>query len=265
MKDTTAHAHTHVLVHGVPETSAIWTPLLEELSALGIDNVVTLSPPAYGAPVPDGFQASIEGYKNWLIEQLERFDGPVHLVGHDFGGAHVAGVAMHRPDLVLSWASDAIGTLEPDYEWHETAQGWQTSEGEALIGELFGGGVEARAQRMSQWGIPGAVAELVAAAQDDEMARNTLSLYRSVAQPAMAEQGSLLHQASARPGLFIIPLEDHAVGTLEQRRRAARRAGAKTEELAGFGHWWMLQDPARSARMLRDFWVSVPATAEVTS
>lgn len=248
--------HTHVLVHGVPETTAIWTPLLKELSALGIDNVVTLAPPAYGAPVPEGFQATIEGYRNWLIEQLEQFDEPVDLVGHDFGGAHVAGVAMHRPDLIRSWVSDAIGTLEPDYEWHETAQGWQTPDGEALIGELFGGGVEARAQRMSQWGIPADVAELVAAAQDDVMARNTLSLYRSVAQPAMAEQGKALHQAAARPGLFVIPLEDHAVGTLEQRRRAAERAGAKTEELAGFGHWWMLQDPERSARMLRDFWAS---------
>ena len=43
-------APTRVLVHGVPETTAIWTPLLKELSALGIDNVVTLSPPASAPP-----------------------------------------------------------------------------------------------------------------------------------------------------------------------------------------------------------------------
>jgi pimeloyl-ACP methyl ester carboxylesterase len=252
---------TRVFVHGVPETPAIWAPLLGELSALGIDNVVTLAPPAYGAPLPEGFEATIEGYRAWLIEQLEQFDEPVDLVGHDFGGAHVAGIAMHRPDLIRSWVSDAIGTLEPDYEWHENALGWQTSDGERLIGELFGGGVAARAERMSQWGIPADVAELVAAAQDDTMSRTTLSLYRSVAQPAMAEQGRTLNQASARPGLFVIPLEDHAVGTLDQRRRAGQRAGAKTVELEGFGHWWMLQDPKRSARFLTDFWASASSEA----
>jgi hypothetical protein len=25
-------------------------------------------------------------------------------------------------------------------------------------------------------------------------------------------------------------------------------------ELDGLGHWWMLQDPARGAKMLEDFW-----------
>ena len=206
--------------------------------------------------MPEGFQATIEGYRNWLIEQLEKFDEPVDLVGHDFGGTHVAGVAMHRPDLIRSWVSDAIGTLEPDYEWHETAQGWQTPEGEALIGECSAAAWRPARSGMASGVSPRTWPSSLAAAQDDMMARTILSLYRSVAQPAMAEQGKALHQASARPGLFIIPLEDHAVGTLEQRRRAAERAGAKTEELAGFGHWWMLQDPERSARMLRDFWAS---------
>ncbi|CAL9323963.1 alpha/beta fold hydrolase [Streptomyces sp. SudanB66_2053] len=251
-------APTRVLVHGAPETKTIWTPLLEELSALGIDNVVTLSPPAFGAPVPEGFEATVDGYRNWLVEQLEKFDEPVDLVGHDFGGIHVAGVAMHRPDLIRSWVSDAIGTLEPDYVWHETAQVWQTPEGEAFIDEMFSGDAEARAQRMVRWGVPEPIAKLLGDGLDDHMARTLLPLYRSSAQPAMAEHGKALHQASARPGLFIISLDDHVIGTLEQRRRAGQRAGAKTEELEGFGHWWMLQDPKRSALILRDFWASVP-------
>ena len=41
-----------VLVHGNPETAAIWDPLIAEL---GRDDVVALSPPGFGAPVPDGF------------------------------------------------------------------------------------------------------------------------------------------------------------------------------------------------------------------
>ena len=41
---------TVVLVHGNPETDAIWGPLVD---ALGRDDVVRLSPPGFGAPLPD--------------------------------------------------------------------------------------------------------------------------------------------------------------------------------------------------------------------
>jgi pimeloyl-ACP methyl ester carboxylesterase len=40
----------------------------------------------------------------------------------------------------------------------------------------------------------------------------------------------------------------------ELGRRAAGRAGARTEVLDGLGHWWMVQDPARSAAALIRFW-----------
>ncbi|WP_083734543.1 hypothetical protein [Actinomadura sp. CNU-125] len=35
---------------------------------------------------------------------------------------------------------------------------------------------------------------------------------------------------------------------------AAHRAGARAVDLDALGHWWMLQGPARAARMLSDFW-----------
>ena len=40
-----------IFVHGVPETAAIWDPLL---AGLGRDDAITLSPPGFGAPVPAG-------------------------------------------------------------------------------------------------------------------------------------------------------------------------------------------------------------------
>ena len=46
-----------VLVHGNPETAAIWQPLIE---VLGVADVETLSPPGFGAPVPDGFGATAD-------------------------------------------------------------------------------------------------------------------------------------------------------------------------------------------------------------
>ena len=53
-----------VLVHGNPETEAVWDPLLTEL---GRDDVVRLSPPGFGAPIPPGFGATVTEYRDWLV------------------------------------------------------------------------------------------------------------------------------------------------------------------------------------------------------
>jgi hypothetical protein len=45
---------TIALVHGVPETAAVWNLFVDELVALGHDAPLRLSPPGFGAPVPDG-------------------------------------------------------------------------------------------------------------------------------------------------------------------------------------------------------------------
>ena len=39
--------------------------------------------------------------------------------------------------------------------------------------------------------------------------------------------------------------------------RSATRLGARSEVLDDLGHWWMLQDPARGARVLEQFWGSL--------
>ena len=91
-----------VLVHGNPETAAIWDDLR---LALGRDDVLALSPPGFGTPLPDGFAATGDAYRDWLIEELRPIGEPVDLVGHDWGGGHTIRVAMERPELLRSWCS----------------------------------------------------------------------------------------------------------------------------------------------------------------
>jgi len=243
---------TLVLVHGNPETAALWGPLVD---ALGRDDVVRLSPPGFGSPLPDDFAATYLAYRDWLEGELERVDGPIDLVGHDWGGCHVMNVVMHRPELVRSWASDVLGLFDPDYVWHDLAQVWQTAgDGEQLVDTMMGGTVQDRAEQMHALGIPPDIAAEIAAAQGPEMGRAILALYRSAAQPVLAEAGRSLPVAAARPGLSLLATEDHYVGSDELRRRAADRAGARTDVLEGLGHWWMVQDPARGAAALNSFW-----------
>lgn len=239
---------------GVPESTNVWDPMVVELASLGHRDIVRLSPPGFGAPLAQGFGATVGEYRDWLIGELTRLRTPVDLVGHDWGGGHVVGVAMTRPDLLRSWTTDVIGLFEPDYVWHALAQVWQTpGKGEANLQESFAGSVDERAARMNQIGVTGPAARKVAAAQGAEMARAIVALYRSAAQPIMAELGRGLPAAASRPGLAVIATEDDFVGNLASRRRGAQRAGAQVELLEGLGHWWMLQDPARGARGLDAF------------
>ena len=245
-------AMTVVLVHGNPETEAIWGPLVD---ALGRDDVVRLSPPGFGAPLPDDFAGTYLAYRDWLEDELERLDEPVDLVGHDWGGGHVVNAMMHRPELVRSWASDAVGLFDPDYVWHDLAQVWQKpGAGEELVNTMLGGTVQDRADQMAALGVQMDIATSIAAEQGPEMGRAILLLYRSAAQPAMAEAGRALENAAARPGLSLLATDDPYIGSDELRRRAADRAGARTEVLDHLGHWWMVQDPARGAAALTRFW-----------
>jgi pimeloyl-ACP methyl ester carboxylesterase len=249
-------AMTVVLVHGNPETAAIWGPLV---NALGRDDVVRLSPPGFGAPLPDDFPATYLAYRDWLADELAAIEGPIDLVGHDWGGGHVVNLVLYRPDLVRSWATDVIGLYDPDYVWHDLAQIWQTpGEGEQNVEAMFGGTVEDRTNLLAALGIPADIAASIAADQGPEMGRAVLALYRSAAQPEMATVAQHLDKAAARPGLAILATEDPYVGSDEMRRRAAARAGARVEVLDGLGHWWMVEDPARGAAALTRFWDSLP-------
>src|SRR5690349_17481157 len=201
---------TVVLVHGNPETDAVWSPLVAVLSRT---DVVRLSPPGWGAPVPAGWGATLEEYRRWLVGELEAIGEPVDLVGHDWGGGHVANVAMTRPELLRSWCSDVLGMFDPDYVWHDLAQVWQAPDaGEAAVAAVLAD-TDTLVQGLAAAGVPPEVAREMARSFDGGTARCILALYRDAAQPAMARLGENLPAASARPGLALLATEDHFVGS----------------------------------------------------
>jgi pimeloyl-ACP methyl ester carboxylesterase len=245
-----------VFVHGNPETAAIWSLLIPELAR---DDVITLSPPGFGAPVPPGFGATRIEYVDWLAAELAKIDEPVDLVGHDWGAGHVLGLVSTRPEQVRSWACDCGGLIHPDYVWHDMAQVWQTEGAgeEAVDAMLVSTPVEDRTAAYMELGMTAEIACDLAAAGNEDMARSVLSLYRSAAQPVMRELGELSPNARVRPGRFIFAELDHYCGTETMAREAAARMGAEVSVLSGVGHWWMVEDPAAGAAVLNGFWAEL--------
>jgi pimeloyl-ACP methyl ester carboxylesterase len=242
---------TIVLVHGNPETQAIWDDLVPHLRD---HDIVRLSPPGFGSAIPSGFDCSIDAYRDWLAAELEKLTQPIDLVGHDWGGGHVTRIAMDCPRLIRSWTTDILGGFDADYVWHDMARTWQTAEiGEQAVAQMVSMPTEARAQRYESLGMTSAIARKVAAGANAEMGRAILALYRSAAQPVMRDIGTRLPRAAVKPGLALIATEDYYCGGETLARRSAERAGAKVAVLEGAGHWWMCQQPKQGADAINAF------------
>jgi pimeloyl-ACP methyl ester carboxylesterase len=245
---------TIVLVHGVPETAALWNLLRAELGRTDVDAV---SLPGFGCPRPDGFGATKEEYVDWLAGELERrgADGPVDLVGHDWGGGFAVRLVSTRPELVRSWVTDAAGVGDVTFEWHDFARIWQTpGAGEEFFEQQLATDPAERGAVFEGFGVPPDRAAALGAGIDRTMAECILALYRSAVDVGK-EWGPDFEDVPA-PGLVLLPSDDPFLGA-DAARGGAQRAGASVTELEGLGHWWMLQDPARGAAALEAFWATL--------
>jgi pimeloyl-ACP methyl ester carboxylesterase len=243
---------TTVFIHGVPETPVVWRGLL---AALDLPDGVALPLPGFDGVRPEGFGATMDEYVAWLVEQLERLDEPADLVGHDWGGGFVVRVVSTRPELVRSWVTDAAGIGDPGFEWHDLAKIWQTPQaGEAFWEQQLSAPAQERAGALQMFGVPAEAATDLASQLSLTMTDCILDLYRSAVD--VGRQWGPDFAAVPAPGLVIIPGEDPFLSAASATRAAAR-AGARTVALDGLGHWWMLQDPARAAAVLREFWATL--------
>ncbi len=252
---------TIAFVHGNPETDVIWDELVSELADRGAVDLALLKPPGFGAPVPDGWGATREEYRDWLVDQLVRLEAgtPIDVVGHDWGAGHVFGLLEVRPDLVRSWACDCIGLIHPDYVWHDMAQLWQTpGVGEEIVSSMRTAPREEIVAMMTTSGMSAIAASDVADSLDG-IADCILPLYRSGAQPTVSNLGLALSSMDLPPGLAIDPSEDPYVGPAGRAAEMALRLGARHVPFDGAGHWWMCERPTEAAVVLTEFWADLDA------
>jgi len=189
------------------------------------------------------------------VTELEQLDGPVDLVGHDWGAGHALRATTARPDLVRRLVTDIAGTADIRYEWHDMAQVWQTpGDGEAFVEAVAAMPVDDRVPMLVDAGMTEAGARACAEANGHTMGACILSLYRSAVQPGMAMWGDQFAALQERPTtLVVIAHEDHYTGGPDMARDVAQKWGASVAEFDGRGRWWMMHGPARSAAILNGF------------
>ena len=238
-----------VLVHGVPDTAGMWDRLREHLTR---DDVVALSLPGFGTPVPDGFGATKEEYVDWLTDRLREQGEPVDLVGHDWGGMLVQRVASLHPALIRTVACGSC-PVDSQYEWHPMAQAWQTPEvGEQVIEGMVAMTAEDLAAGMIAGGAPAELAPRQAAEVDERMGACILALYRSALAPG-AEWEDTIAAMPRRPALLLHGRADAFV-PVETAERMAGRLDAELVVFDGCGHWWPWERAAETAAALERLW-----------
>jgi pimeloyl-ACP methyl ester carboxylesterase len=101
-----------VLLHGFGGEASQWKPLMKALEEHGLSSIAFDLPGHAGSlHYPDAGSAKMAAQA--VIAALEG-EGPVHFVGHSFGGAVIALVALFRRDLVASLTFLAPGGFGPE-------------------------------------------------------------------------------------------------------------------------------------------------------
>lgn len=234
-----------VLVHGVPDTSQLWQPVLDELER---SDVVALALPGFGTSLPAGFEPTKDAYAAWIVETLEEIGEPVDLVGHDWGSNLVQYVGSGHPELIRTWAAGS-GVIDVDYVWHQLAQAWQTPE----VGEqvMMAMSADAMVPGLTEAGHPNAAA--AASKIDDTMKQCILTLYRSALNLGAEWQPTV--ERNERPALVIWGTDDPYASHDPYAQRLADRVHGELRLVEG-GHWAMFEHPAETARILEEFWTA---------
>jgi len=247
-------AVTVALVHGFPETPAVWRPLQ---AILGGD-AVAVSLPGLGVERPAGFTATKDAYADALAATLAELDGPLDLVGHDIGALLTLRIATALNPPLRSWAVDVANVFHRDFAWPERVHELQTpGAGEELVRtmrEADPGKPASTKARLVAGGVPGLLAAEIAAAHDPAMSRCILDFYRSAVPNVATDWWSEAGRTASR-GLVLLlpdPPRDEAMSI-----DVARRLGATTARLDDLGHCWMAEDPQRVAAVLRSFWATL--------
>lgn len=242
-----------LFLHGVPDSPAIWRPLLAALD-LGDTPVAVPALPGFTGPLPAGFPATKEAYADWAVGQAEALfaaHGPIDIIGHDWGALIAQRVAMLRPDLLRSWAiSNAV--IDPDYRGHRVARIWNTP----VLGELFMALSKADklAEGLAEQGMPDDIAaEEAEQWRNKDKRRAILKLYRSAKGLSFAHDWARDIDRLPAQGALIWGADDPYV-PLSVAQRFSANTGIPLTVIDRAGHWAIAERPVEVAAALHRFW-----------
>ena len=166
---------------------------------------------------------------------------------------------MTRPELLRSWASDAIGSLPSRLRLARARADLAARARRRGVGRGAArgdaGAARAALTRRAAWRVTSRC--WIAAAFSATMGDAILALYRAARQPVMAELGEGLAPPRSDRASSCWRRRTTPSAPSAQRREVAATAGAGVAVVEG-GHWWLTEPAAagEGAAALRAFWAT---------
>lgn len=243
-----------VLLHGFPQDSRSWDAVAPLLHARGYRTLT---------PNQRGISPGARPWSRWayrpseltadVVALIEHADlGPVHLVGHDWGGAVAWWVAGRRPDLIRTLTS--VSTPHPAafaralvtgrqavLSWYMAA--FQIPE----LPERVLSGPDARRQLIATGMTPDVADRDLPLLRDRAGARGALNWYRGIPFTAAWRLGDRI----TVPTLYVWSDADVALGRTAAELTARYVDGPyRFEVFEGASHWIPDEAPDRLADLL---------------
>lgn len=251
------HGPTVVLLHGWPDTSALWDGVAPLLVAAGFRVVV---PDLRGCGKSDK-PRSVESYRMYhlvsdVVAVIDALDVQrVTLVGHDWGASLAWAVASVRPDLVERLVVLSVGHPSAfcGAGLSQQVKSWYTllfqfdGLGEAFLRK---NGHEAMRHWLKHPRVDAVIEELE---RDGQMTTHLLWYRANLGPDAFVAPPPVLPEI-AMPVLGLWSSGDFAL-TEHQMTDSAEFCAKEFRyvRIVGVGHWIPLEDPARVSREITEF------------
>ncbi|MGQ0468209.1 MAG: alpha/beta fold hydrolase [Sporichthyaceae bacterium] len=243
---------TAILVPGFTGSKEDFLPVLEPLAAAGCGVVALDQRGQYETPGPDDPDAyTVAALGADLLAVAAELPGPVHLVGHSFGGFPVRAAAIADPSAVASATLLCSGA------------GPITVEREV-------GRIQTLMAALENFSVPEVAAFIAMAAEAageyegvaDDVREFLTRRYVSsphVALATMAAQllelsGELPALAASGVPVLVAHGEDDYIWLPAEQASMARELGSRYQVLEGAAHSPAVEKPAETADLLVDFW-----------
>ncbi len=239
-----------LFVHGNPDTSDLWRPMISELQ----DSFRCIAPdlPGFGdSEIPDNFDSSLPAMASFVDQVVQQagIDKPLSLVVHDFGGPFGLAWAVQNPVKVRHICVMNTNFFS-DFKWHFWAKIWRTP----ILGEIsmatmiwptFRNAMKQGSRLLTDEQIRHTFSRITPRTK-----RMVLQLYRATNPENFRGWEDRLLQLTAQvPTLVLWGDRDPYIS-----RRFAERYGArKVLHFPDSGHWLPLEKPVESAAHLRTF------------
>jgi pimeloyl-ACP methyl ester carboxylesterase len=244
-----------ILLHGFPETSIMWEPLLDKLASAGF-RAVAFDQRGYS---PGARPFRLNSYSSGRLAAdvvavatavgFKRF----HVVGHDFGAA-IAWIAADRfPQKVMSVTSlsmphpQALAEALDGFRGQRLRSSYTLMYRIPVLPELVLGFDQAALLRRSKWCFhpPHQVEEYKQVFSELGALRGALNWYRAFRFRSNEPLGKI-----RQPTLFIWGNEDGAFGHIAVEKTADHVEGPFRFHEVNAGHWLMLEVPELVAEAL---------------